>query len=406
MKLQHLLISSLLLAPLACKKPEAPTPPPAPVTFASPIEEDVVEWDEFSGHLESPQTVNVAARVSGVIIQAPFVEGATVKQGDLLFEIDPRPYQAELAAKDADVARAQAQFAQAQAHYHRYEKIKGTRAISDEDYDQALASLQSAQAQIASARAAQQTAKLNLEWTKVTAPIPGKVSKKFVTEGNLVNGGAGQATQLTVINSVDPLFCYVNVPENRFLQYQVLGKARRDAGQSSDLPCSAQLEGEKTWSHPGRIDFIDTQIDRRTGTIQIRGVLNNSSGDLASGLFARLRVLASAPYKAILVPDIAVSTDQNTKYVLLLKDDQTVEMRGIKIGKLFGKLRAVTDGLKPGDKVIINGMQLAKPGSKVNPTQSAIAEEQIAELRKTYSPTALMALVNQVGLAGSVEKKS
>lgn len=372
---------------LGCKKPAPPPPPPANVTVSSPFTEEVVEWHEFSGRLESPKVVSLAARVSGIIEEAPFTEGAMVTAGDTLFVIDSRPFKAELASKSADLARAQAQLAQAQVHYNRYSKIKGTRAISDEDFDQAVASLRQAEAAERSAKAAEDVAKLNLEWTTVTSPISGKASRKLVTEGNLVNGGAGQATQLTTITSIDPLYCYVNVPERSYQIYRSLS-----SGASSETerpPCDIQLEGEKAWTNHGHIDFVDNQIDRTTGTVQLRCVISNASGNLASGLFARMRIPGSKPYATTLVPDATVGTDQNSRFILTVNKEDTVEMKRVKIGELFGTFRAITEGIGLEDRIIVNGASLVRPGAKVVVSSTPIAPESVQALRASHSPTTL-----------------
>lgn len=386
-----LALAALLALAAGCKKAEPPKPPQPTVTVSKPLSGEVVEWDTFAGRLESPQMANVAAQVSGVIQQAPFQEGALVNKGDTLFVIDPRPFQAAVDSTTADVAKAEAQLAEADVHFRRYDKIRQTKAISAEDYDQAVAALKQAQSQTASAKAAQDRAKLNLEWTKVSAPIGGRVSKKMVTEGNLVNGSNGQATPLTTVMSVDPLYCTVNVPERAFLKYKALAQQQKNAQmQDSNVRCLIQLENESTFAHQGRIDFVDNQVDPNTGTIQIRCVLPNADGALTPGLFARLKIPGSTKHSALLVPDAAVGTDQSNKFLLLVGPDGTVSSKAVVLGGLFGNLRVIADGLKADDKLIINGAQSARPGTKVTPTEGTIPDEALRQLEaaQPYTDTA------------------
>jgi len=366
-----------------CGKKAAEGPPPPTVSVSKPLPREIVESDEYPGRLESPQTVNLAARVSGIIEKAPFQEGAIVHQGDTLFIIDERTFKADFASKEADVMSAEAMVAQATAHFNRYAKLQGTKAISAESYDESVASLSQAKANLAVAKAARDVSKLNLEWTKVTAPITGKISRKYVTEGNWISAGVGLATPLTTITSVDPMYFYANIPERTLVKYQNLEK-QLPAGQR--IPCSIKLETEANFTHQGMIDFIDSRVDSGTGTVQIRCQLPNPDGVLLSGQFAKLRIPGSERYTTLLIPDVAVGTDQNTKYALVLGNENTVEARQIKLGPLFGKLRAVSEGLKPDDRVVVNGIQLARPGAKVNPTEIPVPTDSLdAALPSTAS---------------------
>ena len=323
--------------------------------------------------------VTLSARVSGVITQASFPEGSRVEAGDLLFVIDERPFQAELQSREADVLSAQAALAQAQSRFNRYEPLRGTNAISAENYDQAVATLLQSKARLASAQAARDIAKLNLEWTHVTAPIAGRVSKRLVTEGNLVTGGTGQATILTTITSIDPMYAYFNVPEGAFLRYKAL--IREKGSQNSELlPCAVQLENEKSFDRKGEINFIDNRVDRNTGTVEMRCSLPNPDGTLASGLFARMRVPGSAPHQTLLIPDIAIGTDQNTRFVLTVDANNTIERKTIEPGRLFGALRSIPQGLEAGDRVVVQGLQQLRKGTKVEPKESPTPPESIAAL--------------------------
>ena len=365
------MLASLLCG---CGSDADPAPPPAPaVTVSKPMGREVIEWDEYTGHLESPELVNVAARVSGFIEEAHFQEGALVHKGDVLFVIDDRSFRADLDSKTADVAKAVSQLELAQVHMARFEKVHGTKAISDEDYDTAKASLSQAQSVVAGAKAAEELSRLNLEWTRVVAPITGRISRKYVTEGNLVNGGVGQATLLTTISSVDPMYCYVDVDERTILKYQRLAQEKkRVSARDAQIPAFMQLENETTFPHEGVIDFVDNKVDPGTGTLRARGVFPNKNGYLTPGFFGRMRIPGSGRYHALLVPDSAIGTDQNIKFLLVVKADNTVDLRPVKLGALFGTLRSIEDGIGPDDRVITNGAQLARPGAKVAPTEAPI----------------------------------
>ncbi len=264
--------ASILLQ--ACDKPAAapPTPPPA-VTIAHPVQRDVVEWDTYSGYLEAPQSVNVAARVSGLIVDTPFVEGAMVKKGDVLFVIDDRPFKADLDAKVADEQRDEAQLAIAELNLGRQAEAIKTNSVSQQSYDEAKATRDQAAAVVAGAKAAVDLSRLNLEWSKVTSPIDGRVSNKMVTVGNLINGGVGQATLLTTIQSVDPIYCYVDVDERSVLKYQKLSaEKKRVSARDAKIPCFLEVADETNFPHVGVVDFVDNHVDPTTGTRRARGV--------------------------------------------------------------------------------------------------------------------------------------
>jgi membrane fusion protein, multidrug efflux system len=229
-------------------------------------------------------------------------------------------------------------------------------------------------ASLNAAEAALETSRLNLEWTNVTAPITGRVSRMNVTVGNLVNGGAGQVTALTTIVSIDPLYCYVNVPESTALRYQELAvKEQKDNVAGANVACSLQLENETNFPHQGVIDFVDNQVDVNTGTQQIRCVIGNPTTVLTPGLFALTRIPASGRYNTLLIPDAAVNTDQDERYLLIVGANNDVQQRPVKLGAVFGNLRSITEGLKPGEWVIVDGMQFAQPGAKVIPHEVALS---------------------------------
>jgi len=374
------LLGSALLA--ACRGPAAQfAPPPPPVTVSQPLEHQVVRWDEYNGYLSSPQTAVVDARVSGLIEQAPFREGAMVHAGDLLFKIDPRPFQDDVDNKKAAVDEARATADRTRADYHRYVELLQAHVVSQSDYDSSKAAYEEATGSLSAAEAALENSRLNLDWTEVRAPISGRISKMNVTVGNLVNGGSGQATTLTTIVSVDPIYCYITVPQSAALHYQELAlQEKKEDVAGARVPCFLQLEGENGFAREGALDFIDNQVDVNTGTVQIRCVFDNPTTLLMPGLFTLTRIPASAPHQAILIPDAAVNADQNERYLLIVGADNVVQQRPVKLGSLFGTLRSITDGLKPGEWVIVDGMQSAMPGAKVIPHQAPIPAEAIAAL--------------------------
>ncbi|HEY6300864.1 MAG TPA: efflux RND transporter periplasmic adaptor subunit [Candidatus Binatus sp.] len=327
----------------------------------------------------------------GLIEEAPFQEGAIVHAGDLLFRIDPRPFQADLDNKKAAVAQARATAVKAKADFGRSVELIKAQVIAPSDFDTTKASYGEAAASLDAAEAALETSRLNLEWTEVRAPITGRVSRMNVTVGNLVNGGSGQATALTTIVSIDPLYAYINVPESAALRYQELAlKENKGNIAGANVACSLQLENETNFPHQGVIDFVDNQVDVNTGTQQIRCVFANPTTIMTLGLFALTRIPASGRYNALLIPDAAVNTDQDERYLLIVGANNVVQQRPVKLGALFGTLRSITDGLKPGERVIVNGMQFAQSGAKVVPHEVPVSTQSLDAMESdtTRSPIA------------------
>jgi RND family efflux transporter MFP subunit len=404
------LVALLILALVpGCKRVIAPqAPPPPTVTVSQPLQRDVIRWDQYSGYISSPKTVTVSARVSGLIEEAPFQEGAIVHAGDLLFKIDPSPFQADLDNKRAAVAQAKAMADKTKADFRRSTLLLNAQVIAQSDYDGTKASYGQAAASLNAAEAALETSRLNLQWTDVRAPITGRVSRMNVTAGNLVNGGPGQATTLTTIVSIDPLYSYINVPESAALRYQELALQEKKSNVAgAKVACFLQLENETNFPHQGVIDFVDNQVDVNTGTVQIRCVFGNPTTIMTPGLFALTRIPASGRQEALLIPDAAVNTDQDERYLLIVGTNDVVQQRPVKLGALFGTLRSITDGLKPGERVIVNGMQSAQPGAKVIPHEVAVSTESLAALESIGAgPPATQAVADMRTAAQSDSRRS
>jgi RND family efflux transporter MFP subunit len=376
------------------RKSEAtPAGMPVPqVSVAAALERDVTEWDEFTGRLEAVESVEVRPRVTGYIESVNFTEGGVVRKGDLLFVIDPRPYRAELSKAEAELQRAIAGSELAATDQARSEKLLGIKAVSREEYDQRVNAAREARASVDAARAAVDSARLNLEFTRITSPISGRVSKAIVTAGNLVTGGSNSATLLTTVVSIDPIYVTFEGDEQVYLKYTELAR-RGDRPSSRDAanPVLMELANEQDFPHRGSMVFVDNQIDPRTGTIRARASFDNKDGYLTPGLFARVKLLGHNSYKAVLVDDRAIGTDQSQKFVLVVDADNKVAYRSVKIGRLTDGLRIVKQGLAPGETVIVNGLQRVQPGAVVAPERVAMDARENAEAmlaNRTESNTA------------------
>lgn len=390
LKLRVIAASFLAAIALGCtdnKNGGAPLSiPPPPVTVATPVEREVTEWDEYTGHLEAVEFVEVRARVSGLIVSAPFVEGTAVKKDELLFELDARPYQADLEAKIAAEAQAGAKVDLANIDFNRIKAIPKDARTSSE-FDTAAAVVKQAEAELGAAKANVEWARLNVEWCRVRAPISGRISRKNINIGNLITGGTGTGTLLTTITSVDPMYCYVDTDERAILKYQRLAReGKRVSARDAHIPCFLQLTDGTVYSHEGVVDFVDNRLDPTTGTIQGRGIFPNPDGRLIPGFFGRVRVPGSGKYRTLLIPDSAVATDQNQKYLLVAGPGDVVQRREITMGALFGDLRAVESGITTNDRVIVSGHMQALPGGKVNPHEISISMDTFQRL-PTSEPT-------------------
>jgi RND family efflux transporter MFP subunit len=364
-------LAALSLAALTVgrgKQTPAAPPPPA-VTVAEVPQREITESDEFTGRLEAVDQVEIRPRVSGYIKRVAFTEGTDVKKGEVLFEIDPRPYQADLDRAEAELARARSAAALAASEVKRAGKLVDVQAISREEYDSRSSAEAQGGATVRAAEAAVETARLNLEWTRVRAPIGGRVSNALVTPGNLVQAGPPAATLLTTVVSLDSMYLYFDSDEQTYLRYA--DRARTSGGtnwRTARLPVYLRLANESGYPHEGRLDFVDNQVDPRTGTIRTRAVFSNRSRALTPGLFARVKLVGTQKTNALLVRDAAIGTDQDRKFVLVLGPGDTLAYRPVVPGRLDEGLRIVTSGLKPGERVVVNGLMRVRPGMKVAPT--------------------------------------
>jgi multidrug efflux system membrane fusion protein len=370
----------MLLLAAACGKKDPPVPPPSAVTVADVLEQEINEWDEFTGRIEAVDAVEIRPRVSGYIERVAFAEGKEVKKGDVLFVIDPRPYEAELARATAELQRARTRAALAGKEVERAERLVAVQAISREEFDTRTSAEAESKASIAAAEAAVATARLNTEWTRVRSPISGRVSRAEITEGNLVQAGPPDATLLTTVVSLDPVYVYFEGDEQTYLHYGELARAGgRPSSRDFRNPIQLGLANEQGFPHTGYVDFVDNQLNPETGTIRARGVFSNKDRVFTPGLFARLKLIGSARYRAVLVLDRAIGTDQDKKFVLALKPDSTIDYRPVRVGRLVDGMRIVTSGLKGGERIVINGLQRVRPGMKVAPTVAPMAQDSTAD---------------------------
>lgn len=356
----------------------APAPPT--VTVAAPLQQEITEWDEFVGRFQASKSVEVRPQVSGAITRIHFTDGQLVRQGAPLFTIDPRPYRAALAEAQAEVARADSALALSRDNLARAQRLITEDAIAGTEIDRLQAEVRNNAAILAAARARVAARSLEMSFTTVRAPISGRISDRRIDAGNLVSGGGGSAaTLLTTINAVDPVYFEFSGSEALFL------KARRE-GLDKGTPVEISLQDESDYRWHGTLDFTDNGLDSQSGTIRARAVVRNGEGFLAPGLFGRMRLATGGTRKALLVPDTAVTTDQTRKLLLVVGKDGTVATRAVELGPLVGNLRVIEKGLKPTDRVIIKGTQMAMPGQKVSAQKGRIAASAPGDEKTSEAP--------------------
>jgi membrane fusion protein, multidrug efflux system len=367
-------ISLLAVVLAACeqKAPRAAAPPP--VTVAQPVKRTVIDWDDFTGRFEAVEDVQVKARVGGFVTNVEFKDGDIVHAGDLLYIIDPRPFEAIAEQADGQLADARAKSELAKREIDRALTLNRTQDVSDQIVDQRRQALQAAHAAETIADGTLKAARLNVEFAHVLAPITGRVSRHLVSVGNLVQGSDnGPSTLLTTIVSLDPIYIYFDVDEATYLKDNRLWfEGKRPSSRDTPNPVQVRLTGETKPLHEGHMDFLDNRLNVSTGTLRARAVVANHDLSILPGQFGRVRLLGSSPYETLLLPDTAIATDQSRKIVFVVKDDDTVEARTVVLGPLDQGLRVVREGLKPEDRVIVHGLQRARVGAKVNPHEVEI----------------------------------
>ncbi len=366
----------LLLGPalVACgdSQQKAAAPPPPEVTVARPVQRAIVDRDEYVGRFVAIDSVEIRARVSGYLEKVHFRDGQIVKEGDLLFSIDKRPFQNTLDQVRANLALARANHAFAQADLARGQQLVRDKTITEQTFDQRTQAFRGSQASVAAQEAAVRQAELDLQFTELRAPVAGRIGDRRVSPGNLVTGGlAGNTSMLAVIVSVDPIRFEFTFDEASYLRYERLSRSGREVtGREGGVMVELKLIDEPNFEHRGYMDFVDNVIDRSTGTIRGRAVFSNPNAVFTPGMFARVRVPGSPVYQALLVPDAAIGTEQVRKFVLVVGADDVATTRYVTLGEVVdSNLRVIKDGLTAGDRVIVNGLMRARAGQKVTPRE-------------------------------------
>jgi RND family efflux transporter MFP subunit len=377
-----------LLAPLiaACGQDQPPqaAPPPPAVTVAKPLQRDVIDYDEYVGRFVAVDSVEIRARVSGYLAKVHFQDGQIVKQGDLLFSIDPRPFRNLLDQAKANLAEARANLAFADADLARGSQLVRDKNITDQIFEQRTQAKRTGEAAVAAQEALVRQAELELEYSELRAPITGRIGDRRVSPGNLVAGGA-QGTQATTnaqpstsllatIVTTDPIRFEFTFDEASYLRYERTATSGKDvANREGGVPVALKLIDEKQFAHQGRMDFVDNVIDRASGTIRGRAEFKNPDGLFTPGMFGRIRVPGSPPFSALLVPDTAIGTEQARKFVLVVDGEDIARQRFVTLGQVVDGLRVIKDGLQPDDRVIVSGLMRVRPGQKVTPQENDAA---------------------------------
>jgi RND family efflux transporter MFP subunit len=370
---------AVVLAAMLSGCGEKPAPQAAaaapPVTVAQPVKRTVTDYDEFTGRFEAVEEVQVKARVGGFVTNVEFKDGDMVHTGDLLYLIDSRPFEAVAEQADGQLSDARAKVELARRELERGLNLVQTSAVSEQVVDQRRQALQAAHAAESIAAGALKAAQLNVEFSHVLAPLTGRVGRHLVSVGNLVQGSDnGTSTLLTSIVSLDPIYIYFDVDEATYLRNNRLWfEGKRPSSRDTPNPVQVTLVGETKPSHDGHMDFLDNRLDVSTGTLRSRAVIPNHDLSILPGQFGRVRLIGSAPYEALLLPDTAIATDQSRKIVFVVKADDTVEARAVTLGPLDNGLRVIREGLKPDDRVIVDGLQRARVGAKVSPHEAKAA---------------------------------
>ncbi len=363
---------------VACGRPQQQSgaPPPPPVTVSKPIKRTVFDFDEYVGRFVAVNSVEVRARVSGYLDGLHFKDGQTVKEGDLLFTVDKRPFENAVAQARANLMQAKSNLAYTESDLKRGQSLVRDKTITEQTFEQRSQAFRNAQASVSANEAAVRQAELDLEFTELRAPINGRIGDRRVSPGNLVTGGSGGSTTLlATIVSTNPIHFEFTFDEASYLRYERLSKTGKDvASRGAGVQVALKLIDENDFEHKGRMDFVDNVIDRSTGTIRGRALFDNSNGVFTPGMFARVRVPASPPYEALLLPDTAIGTQQASKYVLVVNADNSVGQKTVTLGQTTSDgLRVIKEGLGPDDRIIIDGLMRARPGQKVTPQEKGAA---------------------------------
>jgi RND family efflux transporter MFP subunit len=370
-KLAVPLVLATLVASCGERQQQGGPPPPA-VTVAKPIKRSVFDYDEYVGRFAAINSVEVRARVSGYLEGLHFKDGQMVKQGDLLFTIDKRPFQNTLDQARANLVQAQSNLAYTESDYTRGQQLVRDKTITDQTFEQRAQAFRNAKASVSNNEAAVRQAELDMEFTELRAPVNGRIGDRRVSPGNLVTGGTGgNTTMLATIVSTDPIYFEFTFDEASYLRYERLANKGQDvASRNASVPIALKLIDESDFDHKGRMDFVDNVIDRSTGTIRGRAVLENSNDVFAPGMFARVRVPATAPYEAMLVPDAAIGTEQARRFVIVIDEQDTARPKYVTLGQLTpDNLRVIKEGIGPDDRVVVSGLMQARPGQKVRPEE-------------------------------------
>lgn len=352
------------------------------VEVSPPLFEKITEWDEYTGRFEASNRVEVRARVSGFLESVNFVDGQMVKKGDVLFTIDSRPFKIALDQASADYSQAQASLKTATDNFNRVESLRESGAVSIEEYDRRKQALEYAKASIQLSQSRVDNAKLNLEFTRVTAPISGLISRDLVNVGNLIDGGSSNSTLLTTIVATSPIDFYFTGSESDYLKYVRLARnGERKSARAEGIPVFIKLQDEDEFVHEAKIDFVDNEIDNGTGTIMSRAVLENNDHLLEPGMFGKARILGSAEYNAIMIPDEIIGTNQSIRFVYVLGEDNLVTTKNVTLGPLHSNgLRIIRDGISQEDKLITNNIQKIGPGITVTPIETSLQKARSGEL--------------------------
>ncbi|MGB8564136.1 MAG: efflux RND transporter periplasmic adaptor subunit [Pseudolabrys sp.] len=371
-RLAALLVLATLVASCGEQQKQGGGPPPPAVTVAKAIKRTVVDYDEYVGRFAAINSVEIRARVSGYLDKLHFKDGQVVKQGDLLFTIDKRPFQNTLDQARANLVQAQSNVAFTESDYTRGQQLVRDKTITDQTFEQRAQAFRNAKASVSANEAAVRQAELDMEFTELRAPMNGRIGDRRVSPGNLVTGGTGgNTTLLATIVSIDPIYFEFTFDEASYLRYERLSTAGQDvASRNAGVQVALKLIDESDFDHEGRMDFVDNVIDRSTGTIRGRAVIANSKEIFTPGMFARVRVPGTAPYEALLVPDAAIGTEQARRFVMVVDDQDTARPKYVTLGQVTKDgLRAIKDGIGPDDRIVVSGLMQARPGQKVKPEE-------------------------------------